>query len=78
MQKVNLTKMRSGDRGTVAEIHGGHRIQARLDALGIRSGTKITKVSSQLLRGPITIGLGNSQVAIGFGMAKKIIVKKDT
>ena len=75
MKKANLTTMKSGDRGTVAEIEGGHEINKRLNAMGIRSGTKIAKISSQLMRGPVTIALGNSQVAIGFGMAKKIIVQ---
>ncbi|KPL19361.1 MAG: hypothetical protein AMJ92_03510 [candidate division Zixibacteria bacterium SM23_81] len=74
MERVNLTMMKSGDRGTVTEINGGQRVKARLGALGIRPGAKITKKSSQLLRGPVTIGMGNTQAAIGFGMAKKIIV----
>jgi ferrous iron transport protein A len=74
MEKLNLTKMKSGDRGTVTEIKGGQGVKARLNALGIRPGAKITKKSSQLLRGPVTIGMGNTQAAIGFGMAKKIII----
>jgi Fe2+ transport system protein FeoA len=28
-----------------------------------------------LMRGPVTIRIGNSQVAIGFGMANKILVE---
>jgi ferrous iron transport protein A len=75
MEKVTLTTMKSGDRGTVAEIEGGHGINSRLNAMGIRPGTKLIKISTQLMRGPVTIALGNSQVAIGFGMAKKIIVQ---
>lgn len=75
MQKANLTKMKSGDQGTVVEIEGGHGVNNRLNAMGIRPGTKIVKIGSQLMRGPVTIALGNSQVAIGFGMAKKIIVQ---
>jgi ferrous iron transport protein A len=74
MERTNLTKIRSGERGIVAEINGGHGIRKRLDAMGIRPGSEISKVSSQLMRGPITVALGNAQVAIGFGMAKKIIV----
>lgn len=74
MEKVNLTVMKSGDRGTVAEIKGGHGIKKRLNAMGILPGTKIVKISAQLMRGPVTIALGNTQVAIGFGMARKINV----
>lgn len=48
---------------------------SRLNALGIRPGQRITKVSSTLMQGPVTIRVGNAQVAIGFGMASKIIVE---
>jgi len=75
MDKINLTKMRAGTRGIVVKVDGGRGLVKRLDALGIRSGTKITKVSSQLMRGPVTIALGNTRVAIGFGMARKIIIE---
>jgi len=61
----------------VAHIEGGHGLVNRLNALGIRPGKKITKVSSMLMRGPVTIQLDSAQVAIGFGMANKIIVKLD-
>ncbi|MFC1683489.1 ferrous iron transport protein A [Candidatus Zixiibacteriota bacterium] len=74
MDKLTLTKMKSGQKGTVAEVKGGQGARKRLDSLGIRAGSKITKVGSQLMRGPVTIALGNSKVAIGFGMASKIVV----
>lgn len=47
----------------------------RLSALGIRPGKRVTKVSSMFMRGPVTIQVGNAQVAIGFGMAKRILVE---
>jgi len=43
--------------------------------LGIRPGKKVTKISSTLLRGPVTLTVDNAQVAIGFGMANRIIVE---
>jgi len=49
----------------------------RLEALGIRPGMKVTKISSMLFRGPVTLRVGNAQVAIGFGMANRIIVEVD-
>ena len=47
----------------------------RLDALGIRVGETITKVSSQWMRGPVLVRHGNTDVAIGYGMAQKIMVE---
>jgi ferrous iron transport protein A len=42
--------------------------------MGIRPGKKVTRVGSALMRGPVTIKVGNARVAIGFGMAGKIMV----
>jgi ferrous iron transport protein A len=75
MRKIDLTMMKAGTRGSIAQIKGGHRLKMRLNALGIRPGVKINKISSQLMRGPVTIAMGNTQVAVGFGMAKKIIIE---
>jgi ferrous iron transport protein A len=77
MNRVDLTKMKSGTRGTVASIAGGHGVAKRLSALGIRPGVVITKISSQLLHGPVTVAVGTAQVAIGFGMAGKIVVEME-
>ena len=72
---VTLREMRTGQRGKVVELQGGHGLVNRLSALGIRPGKKITKVSSMLMRGPVTIQSGQTRLAIGFGMAGKIIVE---
>ena len=74
---ITLRQMWSGQSGIVANIEGGHGLVNRLNALGIRPGKRITKISSMLMRGPVTIQLDSAQVAIGFGMANKIIVKLD-
>jgi Fe2+ transport system protein FeoA len=49
----------------------------RLEALGVRPGKKVTKVSSMLFRGPVTLRIDNAQVAVGFRMASRIIVEVD-
>ena len=76
-EQLTLAEMRTGQTGTVVEIQGGHGLIRRLDALGIRPGRKVTKLSSTLFRGPVTLRVNNSQVAVGFGMARKIIVEAD-
>ena len=72
-----LHQMQSGQSGKVVEIQGGHGMVSRLNALGIRPGKRITKVSSMLMRGPVTIQSGSTRVAIGFGMASRMIVELD-
>ena len=75
MEKVDLTQLKEGESGLVIEIQGGYGLNHRLESLGIRVGKKVTKVSSQFMRGPVTLRVDNSQVAIGFGMAMKILVE---
>ncbi len=74
---VTLRQMQSGQSGKVVQIEGGYGLANRLNALGIRPGKRITKVSSMLMRGPVTIQSGNTQVAVGFGMANRVIIELD-
>lgn len=73
--KVSLTEIETGKEGVVREIDGGKGLLARLSTLGIRPGVEIKKLSSQVMRGPVVIKVGRAQVAIGFGMAKRILVE---
>ena len=76
-EQLTLAEMRTGQTGTIVEVLGGHGLIRRLDALGIRPGKKVTKLSSTLFRGPVMLRVNNTQVAVGFGMARKIIVEVD-
>ena len=73
--KVDLTQMRPGEIGIVEEMQGGHGFVKKLQSLGIRPGKKIAKVSSHFWRGPQTVEIDNMQIAVGFGMAKRILVE---
>lgn len=77
MNKIALTQMSSGQNGVVVEILGGAGAARRLEAMGIRIGYRIRKISSQFMRGPITIKVGQVSLALGYGMAGKIMVKTD-
>ena len=72
---VPLAQMQSGESGRVAEIRGGYGWVNRLNALGIRPGKRITKISSMLMRGPITVQTDRIQVAVGFGIARKVMIR---
>jgi len=76
-EQLTLAEMRTRQTGTVVGVLGGHGLIRRLDALGIRPGKKVTKISSTLFRGPVILRVNNSQVAVGFGMARKIIIEAD-
>ena len=64
----------AGQSGKVVAVDGGHGLSTKLEAMGIRPGVKITKVSGQIMRGPVIAKIGSTQVAIGFGMASRVIV----
>ncbi len=76
-EQLTLAEMRTGQTGTVVEVLGGHGFIRRLDALGVRPGKKVTKLSSTLFRGPVILRVDNAQVAVGFGMARRITVQVD-
>lgn len=76
MQQItDLTRMNPGERGLIVKIQGGWGLLSRLETLGIRPNVEITKISDQLARGPVTIQIGNTRAALGFGMAMKVIVR---
>lgn len=73
--KVSLNDMKPGQSGTLVAIRGGHGMKKRLDAMGLRNSKQIKKVSSMLMRGPVVVTVDDFQVAIGYGMASKIVVE---
>jgi len=73
--RIPLVQMRSGQKGRIVEINGGYGLTRKLNALGIRIGKEVTKISAQWMKGPILLKQGNTQVALGFGMASKVMVE---
>ena len=73
--RVSLVQMRPGQKGRIVEINGGFGLARKLDALGIRTGKEIKKISEQLMRGPVLLQQNQTQAAVGFGMASKVLVE---
>jgi len=71
----SLKDLRAGESGKIARIEGGHGMVNRLAALDIRPGRTIKKLNSSFMGGPVTVQVDRTQVAIGFGMAGKILVE---
>jgi len=72
---ISLVRVKAGENRRVVRILGGYGIIRKLNLLGIKEGKTIKKVSTQPLRGPVVIETGGSQVAIGYGMATRIILE---
>lgn len=74
-KSLTLAEMKKGARGRVGQITGGAQAVKRLQALGIVPGKKIVKVSEMPFHGPVVVDVEQTQVALGFGLAKKVIVE---
>jgi ferrous iron transport protein A len=73
--QISLARMQAGQKGKIVGINGGQGLVRRLEALGIKEGKEIKKISEQWMRGPVLLQYGNTQVALGFGMASKVMVQ---
>jgi len=72
---IDLIRLKKGQKAIVAEFQGGSELAKRLSALGIREGKTIIKTGAQMFRGPVTVKVGRTQVSLGHGMARKIMVE---
>ena len=73
---VPLSKMRSGEKGVVAELIGGHRLLSRMATLGFTPGAEITVVQN-FGRGPLIARVRDARIALGRGEAGKVRVKRN-
>ena len=67
--------MKENKKARIIEIVAGVLLRHKFMSMGIYEGREITKVSHFGLRGPVAIKVGRSVIALGYGMAQKIIVE---
>lgn len=72
---IPVIDMKKKESGKIVLFDGGTGMVNKLEKLGLIIGTKIVKVSQQLMGGPVVIKIGNTQIGMGFQTAKKIIVE---
>jgi ferrous iron transport protein A len=75
MAEKPLTELSMDEEGEIVSLNGGRGFQARLRALGLAEGQRIRKLSRVGFGGPVIVSVNRAQVAIGRGMACKIIVR---
>ncbi|RKZ27485.1 hypothetical protein DRQ20_00330 [bacterium] len=69
-----LSMVPSGTEVVIVEIRGGWRSAKRLQDMGLLPGVRL-RVINNMGRAPILIELNNSKLAIGRGLAQKVIVR---
>lgn len=72
---TQLINLNVGIEGKIVEIRGGRMVNQRLNDLGLTIGSIITVIRRAPFSGPIHLSVRGSNLAIGRGIAAKIIVQ---
>ncbi len=72
---MTLFQAYSGQELDVVDILGGRGVRRRLLQLGILPGTRVRVVSQAALGGPLLVDIDGRVVALGRGIANKVIVR---
>jgi len=71
---LNLAGMPPGSRVRIVSLYGGRELQRRLMEMGLVPGS-LAEVVSNNNRGPVIIRVRGVMIALGRGMASRIIVE---
>ncbi len=74
-QASTLLSCKPGVRYRITGLHGGPGFQARLRNMGFVPGQTIVKLHTHPFRGPVTVQIGHTQLALGRGMAGRILLE---
>ncbi|MFP3869926.1 MAG: ferrous iron transport protein A [Syntrophobacteria bacterium] len=69
-----LSRIDLGKEVTLIDINGGRGIRSRLYSMGLVPGVRL-RVLSRNGGGPVMVAVKDCRLAIGFGMAQKIMVE---
>lgn len=67
-----LTMLRPGESAHVSHIAGSHGASRKLTAMGIAPGVEVSILNTQ--SGPLLVRVGGARVALGRGMAHRVMV----
>lgn len=71
---IPLSDLSPGESGIVETICGGRGMLARLSSLGVTVGAEISVIQNAPI-GPVLVSVRGVRVAIGRGMAGRILVR---
>lgn len=70
----NLINLKPGENAIIVKIEGGRGIRQKLYLRGVLEGSLIRVISCN--PGPVVLEVDRSTIAIGKGMAQKIMVNR--
>ena len=71
---IPLPMLPPGVEATVVEIRGGSGLERRLADMGLAPGVRVRLITDGT-RGPLVVAAGDTRLALGRGMAQKIMVR---
>jgi len=72
-----LSALRDGEKARIALFLGGRGMERRMRDLGLQPGHEVEVLRGTAAgRGPVLVAIGSMRVAIGRGMADKILVTR--
>jgi len=74
MVAANLSQCQPGQRVRLLEIHGGRELNKRLRALGLAAGDEVEVLHRG--RGGVVVGREGVRLALGTGVAVKLLVEQ--
>jgi len=75
-QNISLLNLPANKLAKITSVGGGYGLQRKLQTLGIREGQEVKISSRQPFRGPLTIKVCGSQITLGRGIARRILVEE--
>ena len=69
-----LSYTQEGERGIIEEFMGGSGVQLRLATMGLRNGDEVEVITNRG-QGQIVVAVNATRLALGRGVAKKIMVR---
>lgn len=75
-RRLTLNTINPGEKVKIIGIAGGWSGHERLTGLGFRPGLIVEMVAVHPFRGPMVVRMDNTQIAIGRGLARKVIVER--
>lgn len=72
---VSLTQIASGQSAKVVAIEGGQSCQEKLQNLGFREGIVVKKIRGMFSHGPLIVKAGRAEIALGRGLAERVLVE---
>lgn len=74
IEKKSLASLKKDEFGVIREISGGCSARNRLSELGLNRGVSVQIVKNDI--GPLILNIKGHKLAIGKGLANKIIIEK--